>query len=341
MKLLKVTGLGFALLLAASALFAQAGALGGPGPAPGGGPYIVRFMSNIAGAPVYINGTYTNTMNFTTRLAAGSYNVRVTAPGQPDWNQQIYVNRDMTIRADFGGGGGNGQQGGYQNQPQSYNLMINANINGAMIFIDGAQINVGTPARVALAPGRHSIRVTANGYGEWRRDIDLNGDSSVTAYLQQQSYSLRVRSNVEGAQVTIGGTGGGQLAGGRTPFEATVPQGIYVVTVSAPGYLAFTTTVTVSRNEVVQAVLQAGNATLQLVIPDQNRNPYVNDSYAKIEWYVDGHRVDRNNRASIEVDPGVHSIRIVSGGLSVEGRYNFQAGQNYRLDPRLQLNISQ
>ncbi len=323
---------GILFILAGAGAFAQAGAVA-PGRAPfnSGGPYPVQFLSNVNGARVYVDGNYMGTTDITRPVQAGNHGIRISADGYADWNRTIFVNGEMKVRAQLVPTGSNQQP-----PARSYTLTITANINGAAVEVDGAQLRGGTPVRVTLAPGNHRIRVSANGYGEWTRTIDLNRNESLQAYLQPRSYTLRVLSNVAGARVIVS-----NAQNGNAPYQTQVPGGYYTITVTAPGYLAFTTTVTMDSDQTIRAVLRGGWATVELVLPERYRNPFVNNPFNQIEWYVDGKRQHGKNDRSIEVSPGTHTIRIVSGGLSIEERYVLQAGETYRLSPRIELDVRQ
>jgi len=74
-------------------------------------------------------------------------------------------------------------------------------------------------------------------------------------------------------------------------------------------------------------------------VPERFRDPYDRNWVSRIEWYVDGQKYTGGNGATIRVTAGAHDIRLVAGGLSISGRYMLQAGQTYRLEPTLQLEL--
>ena len=257
--------------LGTAQLFAQAGVVVPSPNGGGGGPFVVHFTSNVNSAPVYIDGNYVNTTDFSIRLSAGSHLVRATAPGYADWINSIYVNGDMTVPIIF-------QSMGIQQPtappsfvqpapPPMFRLRIGANVRGVRIFIDGRPLEGESPDGVMLPPGRHRIRVFKNGYQEWQRDVDVDRDWSLRADLQ-------------------------------------------------PDY-----------------------STLEVVLLDSIRNPYVGDADQRIECFVDGQRVPRRAGNRFQIPSGVHSVRIVSGGLSAERRWDLQPGRLYRIEPVLSLNI--
>jgi hypothetical protein len=50
--------------------------------------------------------------------------------------------------------------------------------DGADVYSDGAFVG-NTPSTLKLAPGKHTIRVTASGHKEWSREITVQAGSDV------------------------------------------------------------------------------------------------------------------------------------------------------------------
>jgi len=67
-------------------------------------------------------------------------------------------------------------------------VSVTTNPDGADVYVDG-QFNGNSPATLKLKPGKHSIRVSMTGYGDWTREISTDAGSSVhlTATLQKTS----------------------------------------------------------------------------------------------------------------------------------------------------------
>ncbi len=177
------------LCLLASSLFAQVGIILPGQRAASNGPFIVRFTSDIAGAPVFINGQYSNTMNFTTRLPGGRYDIRVTAPGHPDWHQQVTIQGDTTINADFGNASSQPPPA-----PPNYTVRLSANIDGVHIFVDGRPVG----SEMQLPPGRYSFRVERPGYRPWERRMEIEGDMDLQARLEPDPAVLRLEMELGG-----------------------------------------------------------------------------------------------------------------------------------------------
>jgi hypothetical protein len=79
--------------------------------------------------------------------------------------------------------------------------------------------------------------------------------------------------------------------------------------------------------------LEPAAARLTIRVPAQ----YLQQSEGtpRIRIYVDGQLVaDRSAFVQLELQPGVHTVRIVSlgGGLSLTREFAFEAGRSYELD---------
>jgi hypothetical protein len=58
--------------------------------------------------------------------------------------------------------------------------------NGAEVYVDGNFVG-DVPATLELAPGKHTIRVSLNGYKDWSRELSVLASSKVnlTATLEK------------------------------------------------------------------------------------------------------------------------------------------------------------
>jgi archaellum component FlaG (FlaF/FlaG flagellin family) len=142
---------------------------------------------------------------------------------------------------------------------------------------------------------------------------------------------VTISPNINGARVYING----ELVGSGSITRSLTP-GQYSIRIEAPGYIDFTTTVSVSGNQTVSAELRPSLATLALTVPDSYLNRSVNNPESRIRVWIDGEIQDGQ---TVQVRPGNRSVRITSGGLTVETTFNFRPGQTYELRPVLNLLI--
>src|SRR6056297_1247762 len=66
----------------------------------------------------------------------------------------------------------------------TYQLTVNVNVGNYQIFIDGQAIKGN---RATLQAGVYTVTVRANGYYEWQHSVNLTGNETITANLQQEA----------------------------------------------------------------------------------------------------------------------------------------------------------
>jgi hypothetical protein len=57
-------------------------------------------------------------------------------------------------------------------------VVVGSDPNSADIYVDGKFLG-DAPASLTLAPGKHAIRLSLNGYKDWTRDISVLASSKV------------------------------------------------------------------------------------------------------------------------------------------------------------------
>jgi hypothetical protein len=197
--------------------------------------------------------------------------------------------------------------------------------------VDGERQRGGTPMILTLDSGSHNIRVTADGYRDYNTSVKLTSDTSINAMLQPLNRELRISSNVDNARVYLNGD-----YKGTTFFRDQLPPGRYSIRITASGYLDYNTTISLNSDTSIRAVLEPAFATVRLSVQGSYLNPNVKDPVGMLELYVDG-QIQRST--TVQVSPGRHTIRITSGGFSIEGNFMFRPGEEYIIEPSLQLNL--
>ena len=137
------------------------------------------------------------------------------------------------------------------------------------------------------------------------------------------TYTLTVRSNVNGAQVSVQGGQGekGVRKSGNITYSDSFEPGTYTVTVSAPRYQDGTATVNLNSNQTININLNPLKAT---IVPSTQHPDFI--------MIVDGRQ---QGSGPVKVDPGTHTVEFRIGALSASGTYNFEAGESYRIQPTL------
>jgi hypothetical protein len=270
---------------------------------------------NVKGALIFVDGEQIS--GNVANVMGGSHSITVTANGFQDYNATVNVNGPLTINA--------------QLQAQSFPLTINVNVNGALIFVDGAQIS-GNVANVM--GGSHSIRVTANGYQDYNATVNVNGPLTLNAQLQAQSFPLTINVNVKGALIFVDGA---QISGN----VANVMGGSHAIRVTANGYQDYNATVNVNGPLTLNAQLQASMATLNFVFPQSYLDPSNREAIGQVKIFVDGQFVNPKREVSgIQIAAGRHTVYISSGGLFVQaGNFDFSAGTSYTIELFMELRV--
>jgi hypothetical protein len=133
--------------------------------------YDLVISSNVNGADVIINGNPAGRTPFRAQVPSGSYTLLIRAQGFLEFSQNIVVNNGPTqINAVL--------------QPLSFQVSVNANVQGAAVIINGQQLGQ-TPFATALVPGTYALIVRAPGYLDYQAQIAVNGPQAINAGLQQ------------------------------------------------------------------------------------------------------------------------------------------------------------
>lgn len=185
-------------------------------------------------------------------------------------------------------------------QAQStFDLRVNSNVRGAIIYVDNVRQRQTTPSTIRVQRGQRTITVRADGYTDFTQTINVQGNTSINAILQRSSsFSLTVNSNVNGADVYIDGARRG--SSGQT---FTLSGGSYSLRVTAPGYDDFTTTVRLSSNQVISAVLQQSLYGLRVNANEQSCTIFIN-----------GQQRGTTN-TSFSLPQGTYEIRVTKDGF--------------------------
>lgn len=219
---------------------------------------------------------------------------------------------------------------GGRSRSRSYEITITSNASGFSVWVDGQGIKGNT---TSVSPGNHTIVVRADGYRDWQQTVNITSNTTIRAEMIPDTYSLRVQPNISTAQVYING----RRVGAGSVVE-TLRPGTYQVRISAPGYIDFSATVRLNSDEVLRASLRPAPATVIVEVPSEIQTPGIKDVISLVKVFLNG----RLQPSSVfEVDPGRHTIRITSGGFSVEQTYILDAGRTYRIVPNLTLTITQ
>lgn len=225
-------------------------------------------------------------------------------------------------------------------------LTVIASEGPAQVILSGRLLGVANPRFTAqVAPGTYELLVRKAGLPEFKQQIVI-GSAGLTVNANLGSpttlpppvvvtpnHSLRITGNVQGAEVYLN-----NVKAGTIPFNQSLPQGSYNLRVTAPGYQDYSAGIVINGNQNLVVNLVGLFATITVQVPDAMVNRAVNNPFNQISLFVNDSRV---SGFSVQVPAGQHKIRLVSGGLSLEGTITVQAGRNYILQPSLSFNIQQ
>ncbi|HYO84358.1 MAG TPA: protein kinase [Bryobacteraceae bacterium] len=103
---------------------------------------------------------------------------------------------------------------------------------GAFVVVDGASaMSCSTPCSLALAPGRHTLAATMQGYRRTLRIFESPRDSELFINLDRAAGTVTVRSDPPGATITVDG----EVRSERTPAVLNLPAGSHVIAVERNG----------------------------------------------------------------------------------------------------------
>jgi hypothetical protein len=265
---------------------------------------------------VLINGN-------TTKVAGGPHNVKVRADGYYDFNGPVVVTGHQTFNV--------------QLQPLGFAVMIRVNVPNATVLLDGADVTGMVPN---VAPGPHTIQVTAFGFRPYSATVNVTGPVTMDVKLKRMAgYPLTVVANAPSATVMLN-----NVPKGGTPYTEYLPPGQYTLRVSAPGYTDFVANVSLNKPMTmnVQLQRQLPPPTFSVIIPPVYVNPDQGQGdRSRIRIFVDGQQVNsRNEMERFQVPPGRHSIRVASGAFSIEvGDIDMQPGTSYAFELSMDLKV--
>jgi hypothetical protein len=266
----------------------------------------INIEADARGAKVYLDDRMVGNTPFRGRIRMGQHSVKIIAAGYDDYIKTIDVNGDIDLRADM------------RRQVRDYNVNILVNVGGSKIYIDDRLVGT-AQYRGRIQEGQHSVRVNLDGYEEYSKTIDVNGDVRLSVDLQKirRMFMLSIQANAEQAKVSING----QEQNGFAPMDLKLDQGRYTVKVTRRGYLAFETTVDLNRDTRIDAKLGAPKARIVIQAPER-RGP----GGLRLEISLDGRKVQGTE---FDVERGRHVIRVEAGGMVTEQTVDVREGRTY------------
>ena len=146
-------------------------------------------------------------------------------------------------------------------------------LNGARVIIDGQQVGITPLSNLDVKAGRRNLEIQAENYQDLKTELQISGcseEQSVNFALVPGWSDVFISSIPEGAAISIDGK-----PAGHTPLTIELPEGDYLVQISADGFKAWTTRLAVGLNQplsIKDVRLQPADGTLALQTqpPDAN-----------------------------------------------------------------------
>ncbi len=166
-------------------------------------------------------------------LPTGAYRVTARVQGYESRSDSITVEEKALNQVHF------------TLSPRSSTLQIATDPEGAEVYVDG-QLQGEGPITADVEPGRHKVRVVADGYQETTRRVSIEPDERdrVNITLNRRMGTLVVKTTPESASIQIDGE-----RAGASPVEKDMPTGEHQIRATAEGYDSVRRTVDLEAGE--------------------------------------------------------------------------------------------
>jgi hypothetical protein len=127
----------------------------------------LTILVNVKGAQIWVDNQALK--GNVARIAPGSHQIQVQAPGYQAYLQTVQVNQSMSLNVNL--------------QQTSFNLNVSCDVKFAQIFINDAEQRF---FPVQLPAGKYTVKARAKGYSDYSEDITINGDYSMQIQMRQR-----------------------------------------------------------------------------------------------------------------------------------------------------------
>lgn len=291
-----------------------------------GGSFKLTVNSNTNRARVEVSGpggVQRGSAGTVFNVNGGKHTIVVSADGYRSKTVKINMTKSQTIRVDLDED---------VVSVRTHTLIVECNVPGADMSVYGSEGNFSGKVNeaVSLPEGVYTVEVSAPGYRSSSAKIRLRGDERIKIRLDAEGYVLKVRTYQGDSRIHISGNGVDLT--GSSEMAVRVAPGTYRITASRDGFRSEERTVRVNDDTYVEFDLKKDTALLIISIPSSSLNKKDPRARDKIEVYDNGVRLKSHNY-EFEINPGQHTIQIVSGGLMAEQTYNVRPGDRIFIEP--------
>ena len=227
----------------------------------GGQGGVIRVLSNIAGAEVFLDGTPMGKVPVDIKdVKPGEHVLEVKAQGYQPREERVTVNagQSFVLKLDLNAEAGQGDVG---------TLKVVSPVPDADVYIDGAAIGKVTQEK-QVARGEHFVVVKLMGYKTFEQKVRIEPGQTLTVSAELKAVGrVRVLSDPAGAEVVVNG-----LPQGVTPLELNeVEVGTTIIRVVKPGYEVWERTLELEggKTEVLSANLQVEGMSDEQLLAQQ------------------------------------------------------------------------
>ena len=195
-------------------------------------------------------------------------------------------------------------------------LYVLSDPSGANIYLD-ANYKGKTPMTINnIASGTHILEIDRSGYYDWKSTVDVpvGGTKTISATLNPMPVStvgwLYVASSPGGASVTLDGSPVGQTPYSGSLKLSNIAAGTHTVSLSLPGYAAYSTPATVNPNTVTEV-----SAILSKASPASSTGALsVSSTPAGANVFLDNNFVGITPLTMDSVATGTHTVTLQMTG---------------------------
>lgn len=278
----------------------------------GGQGGVIRVLSNVAGADVFLDGTSMGKVPVDIKdVKTGEHILELKAPGYQPHEERVTINagQSVIIKADLNPEAGAGDKG---------TLKVVSPVPDADVFIDGAGVGK-VPQEKTLARGEHFVVVKLAGYKTFEQKVRLEAGQTLTVSAELKAVGrLRILSDPPGANVLING-----LPQGVTPLDLNeIEVGTTIIRVERQGYQPWEQTVNVlgGKTDVLSATMKVEGKSEKELLDEQR---------GLSSW---GARTLPRGRSTVDISlgyPYILDARIAVGAGKVSG-FGFDANVGAR-----------
>jgi len=194
----------------------------------------LEIDSNVSDARLFIDGeNVSSDLPYIVSLPQGTYEIELKHKQYRNVKTSVTLKENQNLYLEL--------------EPRNFTLAVDANISEGQISVNGEIYMASFPYSLSLEPGRYEIVVSADGFSDAERVVELDSNQNVFMNLEENAYSLTIKSNAKSAVIFING----ERQPGSVPLTASLPPGTYTILVQAQGWADREQTVNLSGDQQV------------------------------------------------------------------------------------------